>query len=180
MSRTESTSLTNDALVLESIFNPENPLSTLVENSESQSNENDAPLSDNVDPSLVEEMRGLEAEAVRMAEGGNLPGALSILEKAINRFPTDASLFNNRAQVYRLLGDNRAALADLDQAIKLSGSKGKAARQAFTQRGLLHKLSGENEEALSDFKIAAQLGSAFAQAQVLNLVVSCVVMTLLS
>jgi len=166
MSQIGNTSVTGDALVLESIFNPENPLSTLQENSDVQSDENNAPPPENVDPGLIEEIRGLETEAVRMAECGNLSGALGILEKAIGMLPTDASLYNNRAQVHRLIGDNAAALSDLDQAIRLSGGKGKAARQAFTQRGLLHKLSGKNEEALDDFKVAAQLGSAFAQAQV--------------
>lgn len=165
MSQNGNASITGDALVLESIFNPENPLSTLTENSEAQSDENNAPP-ENVNPGLIEEIRGLEAEAVRMAEGGNLPGALSVLDKAITRLPMDASLFNNRAQVHRLLGDNAAAFADLDQAIRLSGGKGKAARQAYTQRGLLHKLQSKNEEALNDFREAAQLGSAFAQAQV--------------
>ena len=171
MSQAGNTSITNDALVLESIFNPENPLSTLTGNSQAQLDENDAPPPENVDSSLIEEIRGLEAGAVRMAESGDLPGSLSILDKAVSRLPTDASLFNNRAQVHRLLGNNTAALADLDQAVRLSGSKGKAARQAFTQRGLLYKLAGKNEEALDDFKLAAQLGSAFAQAQVL---LSCV------
>ena len=167
MSQTGNTSITSDALVLESIFNPENPLSTLTENSQTQLDENDAPP-ENVEPGLIEEIRGLEAEAVRKAESGDLPGALTVLDEAVGRLPTDASLFNNRAQVHRLLGNNTSALVDLDQAIRLSGSKGKAARQAFTQRGLLHKLAGENDEALDDFKVAAQLGSAFAQAQVLN------------
>lgn len=178
MSQTGNSSVTSDVLVLESIFNPEHPLSTLLENSQAQLDENDAPP-ENVDRGLIEEIRGLEAEAVRKAESGDLPGALSVLDKAVGRMPTDASLFNNRAQVHRLLGNNTAALVDLDQAIRLSGGKGKAARQAFTQRGLLHKLAGENDEALDDFKVAAQLGSAFAQAQVLNLVTtrSCVAVT---
>ena len=169
MSQIGNASITSDALVLESIFNPENPLSTLVENSDILPDENNAPP-ENVDPGLIEEIRGLEAEAVRTAESGNLTGALSILDRAVTRLPTDASLFNNRAQAHRLLGDNAAALADLDQTIRLSGGKGKAARQAFTQRGLLHKLSGKNEEALDDFKAAAKLGSSFAQAQVFALV----------
>ena len=168
MSQTGNTSITSDALVLESIFNPENPQSTLAGDSRAQLDENDASPPENVDPGLIEEIRGLETEAVRIAERGDLPGAISVLEKAVSRLPTDASLFNNRAQVHRLLGNNTAALTDLDQAIRLSGGKGKAARQAFTQRGLLHKLAGENEEALDDFKVAAQLGSAFAQAQVFS------------
>lgn len=62
------------------------------------------------------------------------------------------------------------ALGDLDQAIALSGSTGRAACQALVQRGLLHRLARQNDEARADFEKAAALGSEFArqQAVVLN------------
>ena len=156
---------TNDALVLESIFNPENPFGALAEKTNSQLDENIAPPQ-NTDPELLKATRKLESEAVRTAESGNPSEALDILNKGIAQLPTDASLYNNRAQVHRLRSDNDAALADLDKAISLSGSKGKVACQAYTQRGLLHKLAGNNEQALEDFKTAGKLGSSFAQTQV--------------
>ena len=69
-------------------------------------------------------------------------------------------------QVYRLQAQVDLALADLDRAIQLSGGRGRAAEQAYTQRGLVWRLRGEDERALEDFKSAARLGSHFAQKQV--------------
>ena len=69
-------------------------------------------------------------------------------------------------QVYRLQNQVDLALTDLDTAIQLSGGRGRAAEQAYTQRGLLWRLRGEDERALEDFKKATRLGSHFAQKQV--------------
>ena len=69
-------------------------------------------------------------------------------------------------QVYRLQGQVDLALADLDRAIQLSGGRGRAAEQAYTQRGLVWRLREEDERALEDFKSAARLGGHFAQKQV--------------
>ena len=69
-------------------------------------------------------------------------------------------------KVYRLQAQVDLALADLDRAIQLSGGRGRAAEQAYTQRGLVWRLRGEDERALEDFKSAARLGGHFAQKQV--------------
>ena len=69
-------------------------------------------------------------------------------------------------QVYRLQAQVDLALGDLDRAIQLSGGRGRAAEQAYTQRGLVWRLRGEDERALEDFKRAARLGGTFAQKQV--------------
>ena len=53
----------------------------------------------------------------------------------------------------------------LDTAIQLSGGRGRAAEQAYTQRGIIWVLRGEDERALEDFRRAAGLGSHFAQKQ---------------
>ena len=55
-------------------------------------------------------------------------------------------------------------------ALELSGGRGKAAEQAFTQRGLIHRLHGNDEEARTDFQAAAKLGSKFSQKQVFWLI----------
>lgn len=69
-------------------------------------------------------------------------------------------------QVYRLQNQVDLALEDLNTAVSLSGVRGRAAEQAFTQRGLIHRLHGDDEEAREDFQAAAKLGSKFAQKQV--------------
>ena len=69
-------------------------------------------------------------------------------------------------QVYRLQNEVELALADLNTAVSLSGGRGRAAEQAFTQRALIHRLHGRDEEAKADFLAAAKLGSKFAQKQV--------------
>ena len=45
------------------------------------------------------------------------------------------------------------ALSDLEMTIRLSGERGKAAEQAFTQRGLIMMLRGNEDAALEDFKV---------------------------
>ncbi|CAD5115804.1 DgyrCDS4746 [Dimorphilus gyrociliatus] len=108
-----------------------------------------------------------EVEAIKLAEKGEMDQAFAKLNEAIKLAPNRASCFNNRAQVYRLIGDLNNALKDLDTAIDLSKSKGKAACQAFTQRALIRKLQGNDDGAICDFKSAAGLGSDFAKSQVI-------------
>ena len=68
--------------------------------------------------------------------------------------------------MYRLQNQVESALQDLDVAVELSGGRGKAAEQAFTQRGLIHQLHGNEDQAKQDFQAAAKLGSKFAQKRV--------------
>lgn len=98
-------------------------------------------------------MKEIESSAVAAAENGNLPRALALLVDGAARFPTRGSLFNNRAQVHRMMGSEALALADLDTAIKVEGawvaanaaSRGTALhekhrhvlQQAYTQRAIL-------------------------------------------
>ena len=66
-------------------------------------------------------------------------------------------------------GDITNALADLNTAIELSGGRGTAASQAYTQQGLLLRLEGKEEAALEAFHKAAALGNAFAKTMVVQL-----------
>ena len=58
------------------------------------------------------------------------------------------------------------ALDDLEKALELSGGRGRAACQAYTQRAMIKRLQHMDEEAKKDFQAAADLGSEFAKAQV--------------
>ncbi len=46
----------------------------------------------------------LELQAVKVAEGGDLVGALELLNEAVTEVPGYASVYNNRAQVYKWPG----------------------------------------------------------------------------
>lgn len=80
--------------------------------------------------------RGLERQAIKEADDGNLAAALNLLAQAITLTPQRPSIFNNRAQVHRLNSDVVSAMADLDQALQLSQGQGRSACQAFCQRGV--------------------------------------------
>ena len=51
------------------------------------------------DSDAVQRAKGLEVQAVRAAEEGNLEDALELLTRAVNEAPNYASPYNNRAQV---------------------------------------------------------------------------------
>ena len=145
----------SDELVLNALFNPETPLDTPPPGVEEE-----VPLADSQE---VVKARALEVQAVRAAEEGDLDKSLELIKLAIETAPDYASPYNNRAQVYRLLGRTEEAVSDLDTAIELCGGAGRSAEMAYTQRGLLLKLQGQDDRAWSDFKNAADLGGAFAK-----------------
>ncbi|KAJ3258359.1 hypothetical protein HK103_003647 [Boothiomyces macroporosus] len=62
-----------------------------------------------------------EFEAVDAAQKEDYPKALELLDSAISMHSTYASAFNNRAQVYRILGEEDKALQDIEVAIKYGG-----------------------------------------------------------
>ncbi len=52
----------------------------------------------------------LELQAVKVAEGGNLVNALELLNNAVTEVPGYASVYNNRAQVYKWSGTSSCVL----------------------------------------------------------------------
>lgn len=114
----------------------------------------------------MSETNQLEVQGIRLAENGKLQEAIAILTKAIETAPNHASLYNNRAQVYRLLDDDEAALEDIQSTIQLCYSKGDIYCKALCQRGILHFKHRRDAEAIEDFQKAASLGSLFAKEQV--------------
>lgn len=101
---------------------------------------------------------------MQAAENGDIKKSIEMLTKAINMSPGCPSLFNNRAQAYRLLNNLDEALSDLNNAINLCGKRGRTGCQAYAQRGQIYLYWGKKAEAIEDFKIAASLGSGFAKA----------------
>ena len=152
----------SDDLVLNHILNPSAPLGDIID---PQSVEND-PLPQT---EVEKKAKAIEHKAVIAAEENKLDDALGMFNAAIELAPKMASLYNNRAQLLRLMGDNERALQDIDKAIDLSNSVGRTAAQAYTQRALLHMLAKDEDEARQDFEKAGQLGGKFAACQAAKL-----------
>ena len=150
----------SDEMVLNALFNPEAPLSGSLPPQEPEGGGGTVGVADS--PELVS-AKALELQAVRAGEEGKLESALGLINTAIETAPDYPSLYNNRAQLLRMLGRTQDAMTDLNTAIELSGGVGNSAVMAFTQRGLLLKVEGKDELAWSDLKRAADLGGAFAK-----------------
>lgn len=143
---------TRDEAVLGAIFNPFQPFpSTITVKPKRESARLPA--------SLVEAQR----KTIRLTEQNNYEQALAVLDEAITKHSSYAALFNDRAQLHRLMKNNDAAISDLNTAINLSDAKGRVAKHAFAQRGLLRKLKSLDDLALQDFQAAADLGCEFSR-----------------
>jgi len=124
-----------------------------------------------------------ERRARALADAGELPQALAALDAVVRASElagagggadadADAGVrieaLNDRAQVRRLLGDDAAALADLDRAVALGERRGARAAavlaQALTQRSVLRAKRGNcDADAAADLRRAAELGQPLAQ-----------------
>jgi len=151
----------NDQSVLHLITNPGLPI-----------DEAKRPLAIDEDSTFdvdhLRKVKELERNAVRLADEKDYEAAMECLKEALSVLPDRASVYNNRAQLWRLMSDDEAAMCDLDKAIELSGGQGKTASFAFTQRALILKMRGEKKKALEDFKKAADLGNLFAKKEVVD------------
>ncbi|KAK4296261.1 hypothetical protein Pmani_031232 [Petrolisthes manimaculis] len=154
-----------DRAILNSIFNPLLPVGECVydENIPEELRDQEEVTPEN------EEAKVLELEGVKSAEAGNVAAAVISFSKAIEIAPNKPSCYNNRAQALRLQGHVEEAMTDLDAALELSQGKGRAACQAYTQRAMIHRLRGDNDNARLDFQEAANLGSEFAKAQLVQM-----------
>uniref|UniRef100_A0A914HGS5 Tetratricopeptide repeat protein 36 n=1 Tax=Globodera rostochiensis TaxID=31243 RepID=A0A914HGS5_GLORO len=109
----------------------------------------------------------LSLEGVNLAEKGDFENAMEKFDEAIKVCPENASPYNNRAQLFRLLSKIPEALRDLEKALELCGAKGRIAAQSFVQKALIHQFRGEEAMAKADFEQAAKLGSTFAKNQLI-------------
>ncbi|GAB6019937.1 Tetratricopeptide repeat protein 36 [Chamberlinius hualienensis] len=153
----------NDRCVLNMIFNPNLPF--LDENSSDEVD--DSPMEVPQSDSVVR-AKELEISGIKLAEE-NIDAAIEAFTSAIELTPHRASCYNNRAQAYRLQGNDQAALDDLNRAIELSDGKGSVAAMSLCQRALLERLSGKDEAAQTDFEAAAMLGNSFAKSMTVQL-----------
>jgi tetratricopeptide (TPR) repeat protein len=103
-----------------------------------------------------------EIEGVQLAEKGNLGEAIDFFSKLIDNNPSYASAYNNRAQVYRMSGENLLALNDLEICISLEPSAF-VLRKAYSQRAAIYKSIGDTQKSEESLIKAAQNGSLEAK-----------------
>ncbi|KAI6206470.1 hypothetical protein M3Y94_00915100 [Aphelenchoides besseyi] len=152
-----------DKNVLNMILNPLMPTEDAVDENEEHIEDDYSSLDG------YEQSRELEIEGIRLSESKKHNEAIEKFDAAIRLCPKNPSAYNNRAQQKQLLKQIDEAKKDLEVAIELSGGKGRAACQAFTQRGLIHRLEGQMEAAKVDYQKAAELGSKFAKMELVTL-----------
>ncbi|KAG2227146.1 hypothetical protein INT45_003876 [Circinella minor] len=151
--------IASDNAILELIFNPELQGQGLPT---PDTQEKDTYATD-INPEALKELKQIEQQAIEHANNGQLKDALNILNTCISREPTYAPAYNNRAQVYRLLKDNEAALKDLNSAVEKANGQNWILRQAYTQRAILKKQMGDKDGSLEDFQLGAKHGSPIAR-----------------
>ncbi len=94
--------MASDDLVLDSIFNPNLPSSASNEINEEEEKQIECQQ---VDPTILNQVKELEREGVREAEAGNFEKSLQIFNNAINLAPLYPASYNNRAQLNRMRGE---------------------------------------------------------------------------
>ncbi|XP_065075655.1 tetratricopeptide repeat protein 36 homolog [Ochlerotatus camptorhynchus] len=159
----------HDRQVLESIFNPSQiGGEELLYTGKEEFPEDLQDLAEPDNPH-IQQSKKLEIDAIELAESGKLKDAVDLFSKSIDAAPERPAPWNNRAQVYRYLGNEKAALEDIEQALKLSNRSGRTGCRALCQRGVLRRKNKDTDGAREDFEAAAKLGSQFARTQLIEL-----------
>jgi len=148
----------SDDSILELVFNNERQ-PTVQEHTASET-----PEIIEIEPQLLAQLKEIETRGVQLAEQNKLQEAIELFSEAIAKGPTYASAYNNRAQAYRILGNQANALQDLEQAIVYGREQPKIMKQAYTQRAIIRRSQGDNEGAHADFEQGAWFGNPVARA----------------
>jgi hypothetical protein len=158
----------NDSLTLARLFDPE-----------SSPDANLAPISPSLpaDPNypleVLSRLQSTELDAIRLSDASPTD-ALSLLGDLIAKYPRYASARNNRAQLRRILKqDKEEVLADLDEAIRIatpttpltpvSNLQAKVLCAAWTQKGAVLLGCGDEDRAAAAFQAGARYGGEVAR-----------------
>ncbi|KAJ3175645.1 Tetratricopeptide repeat protein 36 [Irineochytrium annulatum] len=120
------------------------------------------------DEATAARLKSLEAEAVSLAETGRVDDAILKLNECVHLHESYASAYNNRAQCYRMKGENEQAAQDVENAIKYAEGDAKVLKQAYTQRAVLRRHAGDNEGAEQDMMLGAKYGNELAKSSLKN------------
>jgi tetratricopeptide (TPR) repeat protein/V8-like Glu-specific endopeptidase len=100
-------------------------------------------------------------------QSGDLPGALTELDKLIKASPKKAAAYYLRANVYQAMGDRSRVLPDLNRAIELDVKN----PRAYFLRGNLLYANQDLKGALADFDRTVQLDPKYIQAYLLRAII---------
>ncbi len=95
----------------------------------------------------------LSEEGDRLADAGDLTGAIRSYSEAIRENPSNAILWGNRGWIYSRNNELHSALTDLSHAISIEPNL----IQAYTNRGQVLTLLNRLEEALQDYEQIARI-----------------------
>jgi tetratricopeptide (TPR) repeat protein len=98
------------------------------------------------------------ADGLALAWGGDLSGAISAFDRALEVAPQSAFAYLNRGIAYRRSGDLERSHADLDRAVRHAPH----AARGYYQRSLLLRQKGDVAGARADERRAAKLDRRYA------------------
>lgn len=87
---------------------------------------------------------------------GDFDRGIAVLTEAIQLLPRDPSGYNQRANLYRDMGEYAAAIADINKSLTLINNDPYRA-SAYNNRALIRKTMGEYDKAIADFGVAIGL-----------------------
>ena len=150
-----------DEIVLKMIFSGPTEGYTFVENQIEEQN-----TLENVKEKISLDLKEKEILAVQLAEDGKLEESLTLLNLIIFQSKNYFSVYNNRAQVYRLLKDDKLAIKDLNYVIEKCKDLD-VLKQTYAQRAILLKGS-QPDQSYNDFCKSAKLGNEIAKQAVVE------------
>ncbi|KAJ2310854.1 hypothetical protein IWW54_002961 [Coemansia sp. RSA 2705] len=116
-----------------------------------------------LDDKTVAELKKRELRAIAAAESGQIDDAVQQLSEIIDKHPTYAPAYNNRAQAYRLQNvEFDMVITDLNSAIE-HASDDQTLGQAFTQKGIVLRERGDQDGAFYNFSQGAKCGNEVAK-----------------
>ncbi|QLE54053.1 tetratricopeptide repeat protein [Nostoc sp. TCL26-01] len=102
----------------------------------------------------------LRSRALRLAQQGNYPEAIALLNQLINRDPHNAVDYNNRGLIYFQSGQAQQALQDYNTALELNP----CLPSAYNNRANYYAARGELSTALADYDRAIDLNPRHVRA----------------
>ncbi|KAJ3210391.1 Tetratricopeptide repeat protein 36 [Clydaea vesicula] len=154
----------NDEDILSRIFNPDEGFA-VVENEENSTKIN---YEEKIDKNILTQIKHDELKAIEFIKNNEFSKGLNIFNKIIETCSTYASVYNNRANYFRMVNKLDEALLDLNLAIEYGGGQKLLLGNAYTQRGLIKKELKDELGAELDFLEGAKFGNDLAKLEVKN------------